>query len=171
VNAEPNDQPQRDTSKEEEMDPNTYLRHYLDFANARPGTNYVLFSMVTNQAAGGTEPNQQTPIASYAEGVLSSDGRGGISGRVRQYFGDRREPGSPPTPFDESRHDDLGVEITADGGTGVVTLVAHSWGGGRNTLTALHGQDGVLVATGASVGNQTDATLYAISLGQTVAPG
>lgn len=153
------------------MDPTTYLRDHIEFANERPGTNQVLFSMVTNQGPGGTEPNQRASVASYASGHLSSDPQGGVSGRVRQYFDDRTYPDLPRAPFDRNRTDDLGVEIRLDGDTGQITLVAYSWGGGRNTLTDVHQHDDVLVARGASVGNQTRSALYVISLGKVLAPG
>ena len=153
------------------MDATSYLRHFVDFANERPGTNHVLFSMVTNQGPSGAEPNQRDAVASYASGTLSSDHRGGIDGRVRQYFSDRRYPDLPRHPFDGSRTDDLGVEIRVDGEQGEITLIGHSWGGGRQTLTELHQHDDVLVAKGASAGNQTPSALFVISLGKATAPG
>ncbi len=153
------------------MSPASYLKHYVDFANERPGINQVLFSMVTNQGPVGTEPNQRVAAASYAEGYLSSDNRGGISGRMRQYFSDRSYPERPPAPFNRNQTDDLGVEISLDSGPGRITLTAHSWGDGRQTLTDIHQHDEVLVATGGSIGNQTASALYVISLGKTIAPG
>jgi hypothetical protein len=154
------------------MDPNSFVKQYLDFANARPGDNVVLFSMVTLQSAGGDEPNQRPSIASYAEGYLTSDGNGGIAGRVGQFFSDRRQPGSRVlAPFDENRTDDLGVEIAVAQEDFPITLVAHSWGGGRQTLTDVHQDGEVLVGVGSSIGNQTKEALYVISLGQSVTPG
>lgn len=147
-----------------------YVRHYVDFANERPGTMVVLFTMVTNQAASGAEPNQQFPSVSYTDGYLSSDGSGGVAGRVSQYFNDRRVPGSPPAPFAPDRTDDLGVEISLEDG-GRITLVAHSWGGGRQTLTDLRHEDDVVVGTGGTVGNESGTALYVLNLGETVAPG
>ena len=153
------------------MDTTKYLQHYVGFANERPGTNQVMVSMVTNQPHGGAEPDQRVAVASYAFGHLSSDYQGGVNGRLRQYFSDRRYPDLPRPPFDSNRTDDLGVEIALDGDTGRITLVGHSWGGGRHTLTDVQLLDGVLVASGPSVGNQTTSALYVISLGTAVAPG
>ncbi len=152
------------------METTAFLRHYVDFANQRPGTNRVRITMVTNQAYGGAEPNQRLAVASFASGELSSDYRGGIDGRLRQYFSDRPYPELPRHPFDGNRTDDLGVEIRVDGDSGDITLVGYSWGGGRATLTDLQHRDEVLVATGPSIGNQTESALYVISLGQAIAP-
>ncbi len=152
------------------MEATSYLQRHVDFANQRPGTNFVVFTMVTNQGASGTEPNQQYSVVSYAEGYLSSDGSGGVAGRMRQYFNDRRLAGSPPTPFDPGQTDDLGVEIGMEDG-GRITLITHSWGGGRQTLADLRQEDEVVLGTGGTVGNQTERATYMISLGQVVGPG
>lgn len=153
------------------MDPLTYVRNFIDFA-ARDGGNHVSFVLVTSQPAGGGEPNQRPAIVSFAEGDLSASNGGRVlSGRARQLFSDRRTAGSWIAPFDENQPDDLGVEITADVDAPWITLTAHDWGDARQTLTDLRWQDGVLVASGATIGNQTPSACYVVSLGQNVAPG
>lgn len=152
------------------MEPTEYVRRYLEWTEENPKANYVVFSMVTNQGASGPARNQSPAVASYAHGFLRSDDQGGLAGRVTSYLSDRQRPGSPPAPFDPTQTDDLGVEIALDGGAATVTLVDHSWGGGRQTLAGLRHEDEVLVGTGGSVGNQTATAVYVVSLGTTVAP-
>ncbi len=150
------------------MHPQNYVRHFLNFAS-RNSLNHVWFTMVTNQGGSGSEPNQQPSIASYAFGDLTAV-RGRLSGRARMYFSDRRTPGPVVAPFDENRTDDVGVDIALDGDGVSVTLTAHDWGDAQQTLTGVENRDGVLVATGSSIGNQTPGATYLISLAQATAP-
>jgi len=153
------------------MDAQTYVRHHLEFATASPG-NRVWFTLVTNQASGGTEPNQQPAIASYAVGDLAAQPDGRLSGRAMHYFSDRRTPNSPVVaPFDENHTDDLGVDIALEKGEVVLTLTAHSWGGGSQALAHLQLCSGVLCGSGGSIGHQSDGACYVVSLAQTIAPG
>ncbi len=150
------------------MDPQTYVRRFIDFAN-QSSLNHVWFTLVTNQGGTGAEPNQQPPIASYALGDLTAV-KGRLSGRAKMYFSDRRTPGPVLAPFDENQTDDLGVDIALDGDGVAIALTAHDWGDARQTLTNVENRDGVLVATGGSVGNQTPDATYLISLAQVTAP-
>ena len=154
------------------MEPATYVRHYVDFAAGHPDRR-VLFTLVTNQPSGGAEPNQQPAVASYAQGDVASLQKGqGLAGRVMHYFSDRRRPGATrPAPFDENRTEALGVEIAVDGDDVMIDLIAHDWGDSRQRLSDLRVADGALLASGGSIGNQSDSAVYVISLGQTVAPG
>lgn len=150
------------------MDPQTYVRRFLDFAS-RSSLNHVWFTLVTNQGGTGAEPNQQPSIASYALGDLI-EVKGRLSGQARAYFSDRRTPGPVIAPFDEHQTDTLGVDIALNGDGVAITLTAHDWGDAQQTLTELENRDGVLVATGGSVGNQTPGATYVISLAQATAP-
>ena len=145
--------------------PYDYVRHYIDWVN-RPEEDYVLCVVTSTQPASGDVPqDQRQGIVSYAEGYLNA-GLGGnsLSGGVHQDFSDRRTRGHP---FDPANSDQLGVRISADPSSHdvAVELIARSWGGGRQALTGLHMDGGVLVGEGGSVGGATPSALYAVSLG------
>jgi hypothetical protein len=151
------------------MDPKTYFFHYLDHAIADIN-NRVWFTMVTNQGAGGSEPQQRPAVASYALGDLGLANDERLVGPATQYFSDRRRPGAPVAPFDPTRTEDLTVEIGMGGDDLQITLTNHTWGNAQQTLTHVHEHDGALVATGGSVGNQTPSASYVITLGQSTGP-
>ncbi len=145
--------------------PYDYVRHHIDWAN-RPLEDIVLCVITSTQPASGDVPqDQRQGIVSFAEGYLTpGPGSDAISGVLYQYFSDRRSTGNP---FDPGAVDRLGVEISADPATRSVTvdLVARSWGGGRQALTNLRMEAGVLVGDGGSVGGLTANAFYAVSLG------
>ena len=130
----------------------------------------VTCTLVTTQPSSGPDGQQRDAVTSFARGTLW--GRApGLAGDVQQYFSDRTS-GPFAAPFDPARGERLGVQIALDPLSRLVTLelIAHAWGGARQTLTDLRVASGVLVGRGASIGNLTASALYAFSLGTIVVP-
>lgn len=146
------------------------VRELLGWIQAAPNSRVLGCAYTSAQGPGGQQ-REHTGIVSYAEGWLRATDTT-ISGRLRQFFSDRRT-GTAANPFDPARHDDLGIQITLEPATESVSivLIAHSWQDARSVLSNIHVQDGVIVASGPSAGNQTASALYAISLATAIAPG
>ncbi|WP_377267604.1 hypothetical protein [Peterkaempfera sp. SMS 1(5)a] len=151
--------------------PQQHLQTFINWATSNPTAHQVGCVLATIQPAAGAQGAQRDPVVSYARGFLTA-GKKSIAGDLNQYFSDRNPKGSS-NPFDPGRLDRTGVSLAIDDLTGLITveLVAHTWGDARQRLRDIHLQDGVLVASGASIGNQTASALYSISLSTVVVPG
>jgi hypothetical protein len=151
--------------------PFTYAQPYFQWSSMGGG-RVVIATLTTAQATVGTTGGQWFPPVSYATGTLTLQTSGALAGSLQQLFSDRTT-GSPLfNPFAADHADALGMQVSSSAATSTltVTLTALSWGGGQQTLRDLHIQDGVLVGSGASVGNQTSSALFTISLGTFTRP-
>ncbi|MGK5640194.1 hypothetical protein ACSNOK_18050 [Streptomyces sp. URMC 126] len=86
-------------------------------------SNFTFFSGVTVVSLQGGE------VARYATGSVAADQRGGVTGRLREYFSDRLFDKRPFVfqPFDVDRTDTSTLTISLAGGPRA-TMVLHSWG-------------------------------------------
>ena len=149
--------------------PQEHVRRLLKHVDGS-SSRAVTCTLVTTQPSSGPDGQQRDAVTSFARGTLR--GRApGLAGDVQQYFSDRTS-GPFAAPFDPARGERLGVQIALDPLSRLVTLelIAHAWGGARQTLTDLRVASGVLVGRGASIGNLTASALYAFSLGTIVVP-
>ena len=157
------------------MQPFDYALHYVNFANATPGV-LVGMVVVTLQTPAGSEPGQSMPIASFWRGALRS--REGLRdqllqgpppdmfGAIQARFSDRQDALGTPMAGDT---DTIGVEIVTwmDGSrTLQINLLLQSWGNARVSLTPVEVVDGILRATGPSVGNVAASASYLISFSE-----
>jgi hypothetical protein len=149
--------------------PQQHIEHFIDHA-AASDSNAVSCGLVIAQAAAGAEGQQADAIVSYARGTLR-DSRPGLSGELDQYFSDRTGPNA--SHFDPAQSERLGMSAAIDPTSGLVTLelIARAWGDARQQLGNLRMEAGVLVADGASVGNQAASALYLFSLATITIPG
>lgn len=148
-----------------------YLTPYLAWVAGDPVNRALGCHLVSQQATSGAQGAQAQSVVSVANGFLQGNGTT-VTGTLRQLFSDRRADGGGPFPT--ARQDDLGVEITvAPDGSGYteVTLVAVTWGGGRQTLRDTHERAGVLVGTGGAIAGLAPEALYALSLSTATIPG
>jgi hypothetical protein len=148
-----------------------YIAPFLAWVAAAPQDRALTVSLTTTQAASGEEGLQTTGVVSVATGFLQGDGTL-MSGTLSQTFSDRRS--SANAPFDPGKADRLGMEIVMTSGkppTVGITLIAESWGGGRQSLRDPEVHGGVLTALGDSVGNLAPSALYTLCLATTTIPG
>lgn len=147
-----------------------FLKPFQEWC-AKDPSNLAGASIVSSQAGRGNPGQEQSPPPiSYASGWLRAEG-GVMTGDLRQWFSDRVS-GAAADPFDPARSESLGLTIAVDDKTGLatITLTAHEWGNAQQTLTNLRLSDGLLLARGESVGNQTASALVALSLYTVRAP-
>lgn len=147
-----------------------YLAPFLAWVAQSPSGRALAVSLTSTQAATGNEGLEATGVVSVATGFLQGDGNL-VRGTLAQVFSDRRTPQN--LPFDPTRTDRLGLEIVGspDKSGFSITLIAESWGGGRQTLRDANVTGGVLTAVGDSVGNVVPVALYTLCLATTTIPG
>jgi hypothetical protein len=111
-------------------------------------------------------------VTGYLTGTLNRIGPNELEGRnLRILFSDRVfANGSTdgfPQPFNVVRADFMNVGVLIDDmhQSIAVKLVLESWGNANQELSNFAVRDGVLTASGPSIGNTVPGALYAISLG------
>ncbi len=149
----------------------TYVKSYVDYVRADPVGRAVGCTLVSTQGGAGDAGAQRGAPVGFATGFLYGQNTGTtITGSLAEYFSDRTANGAP---FNPAQQDQIRVDITLDEfmGNATVEVISETWGDARQTLGDLRIEEGVLVASGANVGNQGPTAHYALSLYTTTIPG
>jgi len=150
--------------------PYSYVQNLI---NKTDSMNAPFCEVTITQAPSGTVPYQYPSPVGWSVIFMSSTGSQQLGGQGQELFSDRTTGTYPAQPFDRNQADQLGLKLTDNPSTGTatVTLTALSWGGAQQQLTNLRIEDGMLVADGASIGNQPVTGLYVLSCGIQNIPG
>lgn len=148
-----------------------YLATHLGWVGQAPGQRAISVTLTSTQASRGDGMTQNPGVISVATGIVQGDGIR-VAGSLEQTFSDRRTPSGQG--FDATRPDRLGIELrrSSEGNSRAeVTLIAESWGGGRQQLRELAVRGGVLVGTGDAVGGTVPSALFTVALSRFEVPG